>query len=181
MPFDGRLLSGVSVLAAVVEAGSFVKAAEVLGLSPSGVSRAIARLENRVGVRLLDRTTRALRLTDEGAEFYQTVIPHLEGIEEAAGAAAGAARHVRGRLRINVDPFFSALVLGPNLHKFCDRYPDLKVEVHTHDLIGDLVSDGIDLAVRFGPQPSSWSRPSMRCNLGCGHRAAWSGGLGCNL
>ena len=69
MGFDGRLLSGMSVLASVVETGSFTRAGEVLGLSPSGVSRAVSRLENRMGVRLLDRTTRALHLTAAGARL----------------------------------------------------------------------------------------------------------------
>lgn len=66
---DGRLLAGMSVLSAVVETGSFTKAAEVLGLSPSGVSRAVSRLEERIGVRLLDRTTRALRLTGRARSY----------------------------------------------------------------------------------------------------------------
>ena len=70
MPFDGRILSGVSVLAAVVDGGSFVKAAELIGLTDSGVSRAISRLETRLGVRLLDRTTRSVTLTDEQAEQW---------------------------------------------------------------------------------------------------------------
>src|SRR5580658_2272254 len=69
MAFDGRLLGGIGVLAAVVETGNFVRAAETLGLTPSGVSRAVARLEARVGVRLLDRTPRAVSLTDEGRHF----------------------------------------------------------------------------------------------------------------
>lgn len=155
MAFDGRLLGGVSVLAAVVEAGSFAKTAENLGISPSGVSRAVARLEARVGIRLLDRNTRSLRLTAEGARFYEEVMPHLEGIEYAAGRAAGSANRVEGRLRINVDPFFSALVMAPHLPAFCQEYADVQVEVFTRDAIGDLVSDGMDVAVRFGPQPSS--------------------------
>jgi len=91
MAFDGRLLAGISVLAAVIESGSFARAADAMGLSASGVSRAIGRLEARVGVRLLDRTTRAMRLTDDGARFYQQVRPLLDGIEEAAVAAAKAA------------------------------------------------------------------------------------------
>lgn len=155
MTFDGRLLSGVSVLAAVVEAGSFVAAAEALGLSASGVSRAIGRLETRVGIRLLDRTTRSLHLTDEGRRFYQQVAPLLEGIEEAAMQASGSATAVRGRLRVNVDPFFSRLVLAPHLADFLARYPDLEIELITRDEMGDLVADGIDIAVRFGPQPAS--------------------------
>jgi DNA-binding transcriptional LysR family regulator len=155
MAFDGRLLSGVSILASVVEAGSFAKTAENLGMSPSGVSRAIARLEGQVGIRLLDRNTRSLRLTAEGALFYEEVMPHLEGIEIAAGRASGSANRVYGRLRINVDTFFSALVMAPHLPAFCQQYPDLEIEIYTRDAIGDLISDGMDVAVRFGPQPNS--------------------------
>jgi DNA-binding MarR family transcriptional regulator len=75
MPYDARLLSGVTVLMAVVEAGSMARAAEALGLTSSGVGRAIGRLETRVGVRLLERTTRTMTLTDEGRRFYEEVGP----------------------------------------------------------------------------------------------------------
>ncbi|CCW19062.1 Transcriptional regulator, LysR family [Sphingobium indicum BiD32] len=155
MAFDGRVLAGVSVLAAVVENGSFVKAADVLGLSASGVSRAISRLESRIGVRLLDRTTRALHLTGEGRLFYEQVLPHLDGIEEAAILASGSSKVVRGRLRVNVDPYFSRLVLAPRLTDFIRAYPELTIELLTSDTMGDLVSEGIDVAVRFGPQSES--------------------------
>ena len=84
------------------------RAAEALGLTSSGVGRAIGRLETRVGVRLLERTTRTMTLTDEGRRFYEEVGPHLDGIEQAAITASGAAGIVRGRLRVNVDPFFRA-------------------------------------------------------------------------
>jgi DNA-binding transcriptional LysR family regulator len=90
MALDGRIFSGVSVLAAVVEGGSFVKAAGLLGLTDSGVSRAIKRLETRLGVRLLDRTTRSVALTDEGRRFYGEVKSHLDAIEDAAAIASGA-------------------------------------------------------------------------------------------
>ncbi|WP_337269485.1 LysR family transcriptional regulator [Oryzifoliimicrobium ureilyticus] len=151
--FDGRLLNGVSVLAAVVQSGSFARAAEALGLTASGVSRAVARLESRIGVRLLDRTTRSLRLTDEGARFYEQVVPLLGGIEEAAAFVVGTTQAVRGRLRINVDPYFSRLILAPKLGIFLDRYPDLQIEVVARNEIGDLVADGMDVAVRFGELP----------------------------
>lgn len=151
---DGRLLNGVSVLAAVVESGSFARAAEALGLTASGVSRAISRLEGRIGVRLLDRTTRSLRLTDDGARFYEQVVPLLGGIEEAASYAAGTVQAVRGRLRVNADPYFSRLILAPELGTFLDRYPDLQLEIITRNEIGDLVADGMDVAVRFGEIPA---------------------------
>jgi DNA-binding transcriptional LysR family regulator len=150
MPFDGRILSGVSVLAAVVEGGSFVKAAELIRLTDSGVSRAIGRLEARLGVRLLDRTTRSVTLTDEGRCFYEEVKPHLNGIEDAAAIASGATSAVRGRLKIDIDPFFLPLVLAGRLGAFCERYPELAIEFVTSQRVGDLVSEGIDLAIRFG-------------------------------
>jgi DNA-binding transcriptional LysR family regulator len=153
MAFDGRLLAGVSVLAAVVEGGSFVRASDALGLSASGVSRAIARLEARLGIRLFDRTTRSLKLTDAGARFYREVGPLLEGIDDAAGTASGSAGVVRGRLRINVDPFFARLMLAPRLAELSRRYPELELELLTRDGIGDLVAEGIDLALRFGSPP----------------------------
>jgi DNA-binding transcriptional LysR family regulator len=148
--FDGRIASGVSVLAAVVDAGSFVKAAELIGLTDSGVSRAISRLETRVGVRLLDRTTRSVTLTDEGRRFYEEVKPHLNAIEDAAVVASGASSAVRGRLKIDIDPFFLPLVLAGRLGAFCERYHELTIEFVTSKHIGDLVSEGIDLAIRFG-------------------------------
>ena len=83
MAFDGRLLGGIGVLAAVVETGNFARAAIALGLTPSGVSRAVARLEAHVGVRLFDRTPRAVTLTDDGRRFHAQVIPLLAGLEEA--------------------------------------------------------------------------------------------------
>ncbi len=154
MPYDGRLLAGVTVLAAVIEAGTLVRAAEALGITASGVSRAVSRLEARVGVRLLDRTTRSVTLTDEGRRFYERVGPHLSGIEAAAIEASGSASVVRGRLRVNVDPFFSRIVLAGQVVKFLDRYPDVSLELIMRDSVGDLVADGFDLAVRFGEPPA---------------------------
>jgi DNA-binding transcriptional LysR family regulator len=154
MPYDGRLLSGVTVLMAVVEAGSMARAAQALGLTSSGVGRAIARLEKRVGVRLLERTTRSMTLTDEGRRFYEEAGPHLDGIEQAAMTAAGAAGVVRGRLRVNVDPFFSRVVLAAQVVTFLNRHPDVRVELIMRDHVGDLVADGFDLAMRFGEPPS---------------------------
>jgi DNA-binding transcriptional LysR family regulator len=153
MTYDGRLLAGVTVLMAVVEAGSMTRAADALGLTPSGVGRAIQRLEARIGVRLLDRTTRSLRLTDEGQRFWGRVGPLLDGIEEAALDASGSAQRVRGRLRVNVDPFFSRLVLARELAGFLADHPQLRLELIMRDHVGDLVADGFDMAVRFGDPP----------------------------
>src|SRR5262249_58253043 len=148
MAFDGRLLGGISVLAAVVETGNFVKAAEALGLTQSGVSRAVARLEARVGVRLLDRTPRAVSLTDEGRRFHAQVAPLLAGLEEAASEATGSAHAVRRRLRGNVRPWIAPLVLGPRLSAFLAAHPQLSLELLVRDTLGDLVFGGIGGAGR---------------------------------
>ena len=153
MTFDNKLLSGLTVLIAVVEAGTIARAAEALGLSASGVSRALSRLERRVGARLLARTTRSLSLTDEGRRFYEQVGPHLAGIEEAAIAASGSVNKVFGRLRVNIDPYFSRIVLAAHIAAFLTRYPDVSVELIMRDAVGDLVADGFDLALRFGEPP----------------------------
>lgn len=155
MTLDGRLLSNVSVLAAVVEGGSFASAATALGLTPSGVSRAIARLEARIGVRLFDRTTRSLNLTDEGRLLYANINPLVLGIEDAVTIASGASGTVRGRLRVNTDAFTSRLLLAPHLPRFLARYPELSLELVARDQLGDLVGEGFDIAVRFGEPPSS--------------------------
>ena len=156
MGFDARLLGGVGVMAAVVETGNFARAGDALGLTQSGVSRAVARLETRIGVRLFNRTPRAVTLTDEGRRFHQSVVPLLAGLEEAATDAAGAAAQPRGRLRVNVDPWFARLVLAPRLPRFLATYPALSLELTIRDTLGDLVGEGIDVAVRFGlPEPSA--------------------------
>lgn len=155
MSSDGRLLGNLSVLVSVVETGNFARAADALGLSPSGVSRAVSRLEERLGVRLLHRTTRSVTLTDEGERLYAQVGPLLSGIEDAALAAAGDSQAVRGRLRVSLDAMFARQVIAPQLAAFLARYPALELEIVTRDELGDLVADGIDVAVRFGVPPSS--------------------------
>lgn len=155
MSFDERMLNGMGVLAAIVDSGSFAGAGEILDMSQSGVSRAVARLEARLGIRLFDRTTRSVKLTDEGRRFYEQIMPLLAGLEEAAASAAQGTTRVRGRLRVTVDPFFSRWVLGPQLGVFLEQYPELQLELITRDQLGDMIADGFDLAVRFGPPPLS--------------------------
>jgi DNA-binding transcriptional LysR family regulator len=150
VPFDSRLLAGISVLSAVVESGSFIRAGVAVGLTPSGVSRAVARLEARVGVRLFDRTPRAVTLTDEGRRFHAQVMPLLAGLEDAASVAAGAVSSVRGRLRVNLDPWVARLVLAPSLPGFMEKHPALSIELVVRDTLGELIADGFDAAVRFG-------------------------------
>jgi DNA-binding transcriptional LysR family regulator len=153
---DGRLVGGLVVLSAVATARSFGRAAERLGMTQSGVSKAIAKLESRLSTRLVHRTSRVVELTDEGRELYERVVQHLAGIGEAAAETSKSREAVRGRLRVNVDPLFSRMVLSPNLSKFLLQNPGLELRIETRDRIADLVSDGFDLAVRFGePVPSA--------------------------
>ncbi len=156
MSVDRRSLEGLALLGAVVEAGSFVRAGEALGLTQSAVSRAIARLEERVGVRIFHRTVRAIVLTDEGRRFYTAIAPHLAAIADATSEAADASTQIRGRLRVNVDAGIGQFVLTPRIQPFLARHPQLFVDIAVRDRLGDLVSDGFDAAVRFGfPEPSS--------------------------
>jgi len=150
MTFDGRMLNGIGVLVAVVETRSFARAATALGITASGVSRAVARLEERVGVRLLDRNARAVTLTGEGRRFYDSVAPLMQGIEDAASEAAGASAKAKGLLRVAVDALVARSVLGPTLTTFLDRHPDLVIDLVVRDRLGDLVAEGFDLAIRFG-------------------------------
>jgi len=154
MAFDTRLLTGVGVLAAVTEAGNFARAAEMLGLTPSAVSRSVARLEAQVGVRLFDRNSREVSLTEEGRRFHTQVMPLLAGLDEAAAEAAGAAAAVRGRLRVSVDPWFARMVLASKLQQFLVRYPLLSVDVSTSNYREEMMT-GVDVAVRFGPPDES--------------------------
>ncbi len=136
-------------------AGTFARAADALGLSPSGVSRAVARLEASIGVRLLDRTTRSVALTDEGRRLYGEIGPLLSGIENAFTHTAGSSRVVRGRLRVNVDAFFSRMMLAAHTGRFLARYPEISLDLIARDHLGDLVGEGFDIAIRFGQPPDS--------------------------
>ena len=156
MKFDDRILSGLGVLTAVVKSRSFSVAGKSLNMSQSGVSRAIARLEARLGVRLLERTTRTVTLSEAGRRLYEQIVPLVAGLEEAAASVAASKDAVRGTLRVNMDPFISQLILGPQLSRFLNQFPALKVELLTRDRLGDLVAEGFDLAIRFGePRPSA--------------------------
>jgi DNA-binding transcriptional LysR family regulator len=154
--FDRHLLDGLGVVSAVVKAGSFARAGESLGLTQSAVSRAVARVEDRVGIRLFRRTARAISLTDEGRRFYSSVEPHLAAVENAMVEAGSSSNRVRGRLRVNVDAGIGEFILAPRLQPFLAQHPDLAVEIEVRDRMGDLVQEGFDVAIRFGlPRPSA--------------------------
>jgi DNA-binding transcriptional LysR family regulator len=153
---DSRFLSGLPVLAAVIESKNFNRAGETLGLTQSGVSRAIQRLEERLGIRILERTSKMVRLTEEGKAFCEEALPLLSQMEDVAERAQNVAGIVRGQLRVNVDPTFARLFLAPRIGTFLEAHPALRLELMTSDRLGEMVADGFDAAVRFGePEPSA--------------------------
>jgi DNA-binding transcriptional LysR family regulator len=153
---DIVLAPGIAAFLAVADARSFVRAGKVLGLSQSGVSRAIARLEERVRVRLFQRTARAVVLTEEGKRFHDRIAPLMAEMDEAANEAANAAARAAGLLRVVVDPLAARVFFEPRLGALLGPHPDLSLDLVVRSHLGDLVAEGFDAAVRFGaPPPSS--------------------------
>ncbi len=148
-------LDAMAVFARVVEAESFSGAARALGLSKSAVSKQVSRLEDRLSLRLLNRTTRRLSLTEAGAAYYQgcqRVVAAAEAAEQAVTHLAGAPR---GRLRVNAPMSFGQRHIGPALPEFMRRYPELAVDLTLNDRIVDLVEEGFDVGVRIAPLADS--------------------------
>ena len=137
------------VFAAVVDAGSFVAAADALEMSKAAVSRHVAELEARLGVRLLHRTTRRLSLTDEGQTFHARCKVLLADVDEAESEITSRAGEASGVLRINVPFTFGLLHLAPLWPRFLARHPRVTLDVTLSDRIVDLVDEGYDLAVRI--------------------------------
>jgi DNA-binding transcriptional LysR family regulator len=144
---DDRL-RGVAEFVDVVDAGSFAAAGERLGVTRSAIAKIMDRLEQRLGVRLLQRTTRRLSLTDEGHAYYD----QCRRVMAELGAAE-AAREPSGRLRITAPVLFGRQCVAPVMLKLIERYPLLDVEMSFSDRVADLVEDGFDIAVRIGALP----------------------------
>ena len=140
----------IEVFVRVVERGTLSAAGSLLGMTPSAVSKLISRLENRLGVRLLHRTTRKLQLTPEGAAFYENGVRILGEIETAEReAAAGAVP--RGRLRVNCNVPFGQHYLMPMIPAFLAQHPEVAVDVMLTDRVVDLLEERADVAIRAGP------------------------------
>jgi DNA-binding transcriptional LysR family regulator len=134
----------------VVEAGSFTAAAVALGREKSSVSRSIARLEEELGVRLLQRTTRRLGLTDAGQTFFERVRGAVAGVEEAARAVQELGSEPRGAVRVTAPPDSDELGMAEAIAQFVERYPKIHVELTLTGRTVDLVAEGFDLALRAG-------------------------------
>lgn len=142
-------LTGMAVFAQVVEAESFTGAATRLGMSKSAVSKAISGLEDRLGARLLNRTTRRLALTEVGRAFYERCARIVAEAEEAELAVTRLQDVPRGTLRVNAPVSFGILHLGPALAAFMCRYPELAVEIELVDRFVDVIEEGYDVVVRI--------------------------------
>ncbi|WP_370218186.1 LysR substrate-binding domain-containing protein [Thalassolituus sp.] len=143
-------LNEMAIFVHVVEAGSFTGAARHLGLPKSTVSRKITQLEERLGVRLIQRTTRSLRLTDTGNAYYNQCARILGEIEEANIAVTRMQSTPTGTLRITAPVLFGSTVLSGLIADYCDQHPQVTVDMALSDQKLDLVQDGIDVAFRVG-------------------------------
>lgn len=148
-------LTDIAVFVEVVKADSFTTAARELNISRSVVSKYITRLEQRLGVRLLNRTTRRLSLTEAGQHFFQQSQSALMQLENAQGAIHAMQAEPRGLLRISAPSSFGILHLAPLIPLLRNTYPDLNVELSISDKLIDIVDEGIDIAIRIDELPDS--------------------------
>lgn len=143
-------LQAMQVFVTVVEAGSFSAAARQIGVGQPAISKTIAQLEDRLQVRLLVRSTHNLAPTEAGLRFFERARLAIREAEEAELAARGAGAALSGRLRVSAATTFARLLIVPRLPEFLARHPDIEIDVLLDDRVIDLVSEGIDLALRMG-------------------------------
>lgn len=134
----------------VVDSGSFTKAAENLQVSRTTVTQLVQQLEARLRVKLLNRTTRRVHLTADGAAYYERVVRLLADLDDAETSLSGAAAAPRGRLRIDVPSPLARMILVPALPTFHAQYPDIQIDMGVSDRIVDLIGEQVDCVVRGG-------------------------------
>jgi len=148
-------LSDIAVFVQVIDSGSFTAAADKLEMSRSVISKYVSRLEERLGVRLLNRTTRRLSLTEAGHVLYKGSLRGIEEIDAAETEVTRLQKTPRGRLRINTPMSFGILHIAPAIADFQSQYPDVSVEMNLEDRQVNLVEEGYDLAIRIAELPDS--------------------------
>lgn len=149
----GVVLHGLEVFIVTAKKRSFSAAARELSISQAGVSRSIASLEKRLGLRLFERTTRQVVLTNEGAKFHARVSPLLESLQDAVAKTLDDKGAARGMLRVAVDTVFLKVISPAALARFFAENPELKLDLITKDRRSDLRSESVDLDIRFGAVP----------------------------
>ena len=154
MRLDINRAGEMDVFVRVVEHGGFSAAARTIRMTPSAVSKLIARLEARLGVRLLNRSTRKLQLTAEGAMFYERSTRILADLDEAE-RTAGVGEQSVGRIRLNTSASFGTHILAPLVAAFLERYPGISLDIVQTDAVIDLLDERTDVAIRSGPLKSS--------------------------
>src|SRR5262245_23693063 len=165
-------LQEMTVFSKVVASGSLSSAARELGLSPAMISRRLAGLETRLGVRLINRTTRSLRLTDEGASYYDTCARVLAEIEEADAAASAGRVEPQGALKVAMPASFGHLFLAPLIPEFARRYPKVQLALSLSDRTVNVIGEGFDLAIRIAHLEDS-SLAARRPRAASRPTAAW--------
>ncbi|MGR6432326.1 LysR family transcriptional regulator [Rhizobium sp. PAMB 3174] len=143
-------LSQLAVFAAVARAGSFRAAARELEIAPSAVSHAIGSLEESLGIRLLARTTRSVRPTEEGERLLATVVPAFAEIDAGLSAVTDSGNRPAGPLRITMPLLAAEDLVVPKLGEFVARYPDIELDIRTNDRFEDIVENGFDAGLRLG-------------------------------
>lgn len=146
------------VFASVAEEGGFAAASRKLDLSPAAVTRAVVALEEQLGARLLQRTTRNVRFTDAGRQYYENVRAILASIAEANEAVAESNTTPRGTLSITAPVMFGRMFVMPAVIDYMQRYPQVKLIAHLVDRVTNLVDEGMDVAIRIGHLPDSGLR-----------------------
>ncbi|WP_144631051.1 LysR family transcriptional regulator [Bordetella genomosp. 13] len=158
-------LNALRVFVRVAETRSFTEAAKRLGLTSSAVSKAITRLEQELGVRLLHRTTRSVGLTNDGASFFEHCLQVLAQIEDAENALNRTTSRPHGRLRVHMPVGFGRRVIVPALSRFLQHNPDLVLDAELSDRNVDLAYEGIDAAVHIGEPADARLIARKLCNL----------------
>jgi DNA-binding transcriptional LysR family regulator len=151
---DVNRFAEIEVFSRAIELGSFSAASRALRMTPSAVSKLVARLEKRLGARLINRSTRHLQLTPEGAAFYERSVRLLADLDEAERGAAMSAVP-SGRVRVNANVPFGVHFLLPLVPEFLERYPEVSLDIALTDAVIDLLEERTDVAVRAGPMKSS--------------------------
>ncbi|MBE9604718.1 LysR family transcriptional regulator [Acetobacteraceae bacterium H6797] len=147
-------LSGMMAFVRTADLGSFVAAGRMLGLSASAVGKAVTKLEQQLGVRLFQRSTRSLRLTEEGRAFHERCRRIIDDLDDARAMLARTTDAPRGRLRVST-PIVSYHLLLPVLPDFMTRFPEIDVDLDFNDRLVDLIDEGVDVAIRSGELPDS--------------------------
>lgn len=142
--------NAIRIFVRVTEYGGFTAAADKLGISVSAVTKAISRLEDDLGAQLFTRTTRQIRITDYGQEFYERCVQILADLEEAETSLRHGATTSRGRVRVVLPFSFGRVTVVPELPRFVERYPFIELELDFSDSAVDMIADGYDIAVRTG-------------------------------